>query len=109
MARIVTDKQLDEFLEFAQQVVDADYMEFAKNFDHPEIPVLSFSKVTGKTKYARIVSNNRSQSSSWAFVRLEDGDVLKAASFKAPALNYARGNIYDDAHGLASARWTSVQ
>ncbi len=35
--------------------------------------------------------------SAWAFLNTENGDVLKPASFKAPA-KHARGNIYD-AHG----------
>lgn len=36
------------------------------------------------------------------------GDVLKAASYRAPAI-HARGNIFDDKNGLAWMRWTGPE
>lgn len=56
----------------------------------------------GGRKYAKIVSVNSDgvSSSVFCFVNTENGDVLKAASWKAPAKG-ARGNIYDSANGLA--------
>lgn len=53
-----------------------------------------FSYKTGK-RYMKV---NRG-SSVHCFVDITNGDVLKAASWKAPA-KHARGNIYDDAYGL---------
>ena len=39
------------------------------------------------------------------FVDLENGDVLKAASWKVP-VKHARGNIFDDNNGLEMMNWT---
>jgi hypothetical protein len=40
------------------------------------------------------------------FVEKETGKVYKAASWKAPALNFPRGNIFDDKNGLGRASWS---
>lgn len=39
----------------------------------------------------------------YAFVRKADGAILKAASWKAPALNHARGFVTDEDYGLCNA------
>lgn len=50
-------------------------------------------------KYIKITKNNHG--SVWGFVVKEDGpkfrkgDILKAASWAAPATNHARGNVFD--------------
>lgn len=77
--------------------------------------VLEFGK-----KFARIVKtrNGRSES-SYGFVALVDGatskgltykvgDVFKAASYKAPALNFVRCNLMNPASFAGHVRWTSV-
>ena len=62
-------------------------------------------KVTEGRKYMKVVREN----SVAAFVLKEDykhfkkGDVLKAASWNAPALNRARGNVFE---GLYPMQWT---
>lgn len=118
----VTTEQLDDFLGYAQQVVDADYGVFAKGFTNPTPPILLLGCVTGKTKYARIYIDTGHQRMVWGFVCLVDndvlsprrltvlnpGDVLKANGWKAPAVNFARGNIYGPDHGLSGARWTGI-
>jgi len=48
-------------------------------------------------KFIKILSGG----SVWGFVNLthdkfEKGDILKAAGYNAPALNFARGNIFED-------------
>ena len=60
--------------------------------------ILTFSK--GK-KYIRIIAvpEMGAGKSAWAFINIENGDVLKVASWKAPAKK-ARGNIYDNKNGL---------
>ena len=56
-------------------------------------------------KYLKVLSDR----SVWGFVVLKDdakfkaGDILKAASYNAPARNKARGNILD---GGYSIQWT---
>lgn len=56
-------------------------------------------------KYDRIVSNG-SQRTVHSFVNRETGEVLKAASWKAPA-KHARGTIYGDADGYG-VTWTGA-
>ena len=57
-------------------------------------------------KYYKVVALNvyngkdvSTGGSAWAFINTENGDVLKPASWNAPA-KHARGNIYDDNNGL---------
>ena len=56
----------------------------------------------GGRKYAKLVTVNEDgkSSSAFCFVNTENGDVLKSASWSAPAKG-ARGNVYDDNNGLA--------
>lgn len=51
------------------------------------------------TRYVRVVKTiaGTSQRSVYCFVDRTNGDVLKAASWKAPA-KHARGNIFREAH-----------
>jgi hypothetical protein len=51
-------------------------------------------------KYIRVFSDNGSQRSVWGFINVGNnkfkvGDVLKASGWSQPALNSARGNLYD--------------
>ena len=67
----------------------------AEGFRHGYYEI-SLDRITGRTKYARIVKTTRpgTSRSVHCFVNLENGDILKAASWKAPA-RHARGNIFD--------------
>ena len=60
-----------------------------------EIPDLIISN-RGR-KYIKIILSN----SVWAFINKENGDILKPASWKAPA-KIARGNIFDEYKGMKS-------
>ena len=46
-------------------------------------------------------SNRPIRDSVWAFIDRTTGDVLKPASYKAPA-KHARGNIFDEKGGMGS-------
>ena len=53
-------------------------------------------------KYIKIISNDRDglNTSVWGFINksnsnFKEGDILKAAGWRAPALNKARGNLFD--------------
>jgi len=74
-----------------------DYQDFRENI-----------RPTGGRKYLKITKTMGNQEMVWGFVVREDGgkfrkgDILKAASWAAPALNKARGNIFED----YDVRWT---
>lgn len=115
MTRTVTTEQLDEFLGFAQQVSDASYFQFMP--DRMDMaPVLEFDNITARNKFARIWSGPKGMPNrgSWGFIVLGDtgkfaaGDVMKCDGWKKPALNFARGNIFDNAHGTERVKWTGV-
>ncbi len=90
---ITTDNDVIKFVAAAQEVVDAHYADSTLTN-----PVLTISN--GR-KYAKIICTAYSQSHVFCFVNRENGDVLKAASFKAPA-KHARGSIFADDFGASS-------
>lgn len=59
-------------------------------------------------KYLKVTKKLGSQTMVWGFIMKEDdgkfrkGDILKAASWSAPARNKARGNIFEQ----YDVRWT---
>ena len=95
------------FLDAAQQKVADDYAVWSKNStrpmgDGPKLDIMS------GPRYIRIVSVQHDQRSAFAFIDKTNGDVLYAASWKAPARNFARGNIFDEHRGVGRIRWTGV-
>ena len=52
-------------------------------------------------KFIKVVNNSGAQRLVHSFIVMEDGpkfkagDILKAASWNAPAKNYSRGNVFD--------------
>lgn len=83
----VTDADLDAWVAKVHDMRVADYK--AKNFRIP-VPPLTVEK--GR-KYARIVTNHTNQRLVFCFVDLRTGDILKSATWRAPA-KYPRGNIF---------------
>jgi hypothetical protein len=75
---------LQEFVAFCQDVVDT------KGIQTPFKKTLVVEK--GR-KYHKIVCTDVSSRSVFGFVDVESGDILKAATWKAPAKG-ARGNLY---------------
>jgi len=63
--------------------------------DHPPGPDLTITVKFGR-KYAKLLSNNGG--AAWGFVDMTTGDLLKAASWSAPA-KHARGNIASAEYG----------
>ncbi len=87
---MITDQEVKAFVAGCQKIIN----EYVPNKYVPKKRVLSFTK--GR-RYAKVVEEGRGV---FAFVDLETGDVLKAASWKAPA-KHARGNLKDKNQGLA--------
>ena len=87
------DKQ--KVIEFANRVQKMMNEYHQKHF--PMLPVPQISINWGR-KYAKIVRANP-QRSVYGFVNIETGEVLKAASWKAPA-KWARGNINNPDKGM---------
>lgn len=63
-----------------------------RNARFPTLPAPSVEISTGK-RFARIITKDGSSTSAYGFIDLTNGDLLKAASWKAPAM-HARGNIF---------------
>ena len=94
--------------------IKADYIKFCTSSGGKDLTgyyaetVANFDKNIGirkGQKYTKIIRDG----SVWGFVvnddgpRFKKGDILKAASWQAPATNSARGNIFDDDYSI---EWT---
>lgn len=89
----VTTPEFVAFLAGVKKVSD-DYMD--RVFPTLEKPQFEASQ---GGRYIKIISFRSSQRCVHCFVDTTNGDVLKSASWKAPAKG-ARGNIFDAANGL---------
>lgn len=90
----VSVAQLVAFVAACQALVVAYY---TKN--HPTLTPSTLTFEYGKgRRYARIIESRSgdicSGRSVFGFVDMRSGDLLKAASWKAPTLNFARGNVH---------------
>ena len=82
---------LDGFLKDCQQMLEEYYS--------TKFPTLSIPEVDVKEggKYYKVIKNQGAGGSYvWFFVDKEEGNIWKAASWKAPAKNFPRGNILTD-------------
>ena len=61
------------------------------------------------SKYVKVVKISAGGSRSvHSFVEKETGAIWKAASWKAPAKNFARGNVFDAGTYLNRLEWTGI-
>ena len=61
------------------------------------------------SKYVKVVKISSGGSRSvHSFVEKESGAIWKAASWKAPAKNFARGNVFDGSTYMGRLSWTGV-
>lgn len=75
---------------------------FLDNLQNVCPSLASISKLSYKVnkKYIKVMVNeNGKDCSVWAFINRTNGDVLKAASWNAPA-KHARGNVFDEWGGM---------
>ena len=85
----MVDERLPGWLDEAQQMMHDHY----HRVDMPnQVPELY---IAGGRKYIKIGRRCSGSNSVWCFIRAQDGAILKAASWKAPALNFTRGSIFD--------------
>lgn len=80
------EKHINEFVAHCQKIIDD-----AELFGNPSLSVRY-----GK-RYARIFKSSLVGNDGvvYGFIDLQNGDILKAASCKAPIKNFARGNVND--------------
>jgi hypothetical protein len=90
-----------------KDVIVADYARFLKDLDYPQDKFgVEFDE--GK-KYVKVVSISGGGSRSvFCFVEKENGNIWRAASWKAPARNFVRGNVFDQSTYADRIRWTGI-
>lgn len=90
------NEKLESFIEGCQKLINENYSINFKNLTHPVL------KLDGGKKYLRISlfrPDGTPDGGVYCFIDTTNGDVLKPASYKAPA-KHARGNIFDNWNGL---------
>ena len=85
----MVDERLPEWLKEAQEMFNQYYIKVDMVNQTP------FLYIAGGRKYIKIAKRSHGSNSVWCFIRAEDGAILKAATWKAPALNFKRGSIFD--------------
>jgi hypothetical protein len=86
--------RLDGFLSRVQNMLDSHYRK-----EYPNNPVPQVQAVTGR-RYVKVIRTVQGSGSVYCFIDRGNGDVLKPASYAAPA-KHARSNIYSDDYGLS--------
>ena len=84
----MVQEELPNFVARCQETINEHYAERLSNLTPPTL------EIWGGRKYIKIAKVDN-QTSVFCFVRAADGAILKAATWKAPALNYPRGSIFD--------------
>ena len=85
---MITEQEIQAFAERCREMISRYYAEHYPNNPREELTV-SMGK-----KYAKLI-----HSGAFAFVDLTTGDILKPATWSAPA-KHARGNIRDEWEGM---------
>lgn len=80
---------LEKLVAHVQKLQEKDAKQWAKQFPNSDRKAEKVSVEYAK-RYAKVKADGR----TWAFVDTTNGDILKPASWKAPA-KHARGNVYD--------------
>ncbi len=86
------EKKIDAFIERWQLLIDERNERLGYQWK------TTLSVMYGK-KYARVVTEDHGQRSAAAFINLENGDILKTATWAAPAKK-ARGNVDSSVYGM---------
>ena len=85
----------------------ADYAKFLKEIDG-SVDKFGVEFEIG-SKYVKIVTISGGGSRSvHSFVEKGDGNIWRAASWKAPARNFVRGNVYNISSYEKRVQWTGI-
>ena len=90
-----------------KDVIVADYAKFLKEIECSKDKFgIEFE---AGSKYVKVVSISGGGSRSvHCFVEKANGNILRAASWKSPARNFIRGNVFDQASYINRVRWTGI-
>jgi len=101
------DQAVKEFIDFARDVLKNHYEKLDNEGSKPGGKWFYYLEPQNGSKYVKLISGSNifppdsklqpkdfSQRIVWAFIDKTNGDILKPASFNAPA-KHARGNIFD--------------
>ena len=93
--------RVEGYVSAAQYVTDKHFAENYKNLDPPELTI-----VTSGTRYVKVFKTEKNDKERgrngciFAFIDRTNGDILKPATYKAPA-KHARGNVFDADYGIS--------
>ena len=98
---IVSDNTPELLKWFAACIKLCEDYKVANGYD--KVPSMAAEKlvISQGTRYVKISRIGPSVNAVWAFVDRESGDVLKPATWRAPA-KHARGNIFDPQGGMGT-------
>jgi hypothetical protein len=101
------------FDRYAKHIVDNYYSWRGNRAVYKDAPEMPFNvSFEPGSKYIRVVTDSHGHRSSHSFIatanagKWPEGTILKCASWKAPAQNFARGNIFDETHPRVT--WTGA-
>ena len=89
-------ERLTGYVDMIQNKMNAYWEQSGFTFADPDNITVDYGN-----KYARVVHQNGVQRSVHTFVNMINGDILKSGSWKAPAPNGVRGNIFEDDFGAS--------
>ena len=109
-------------IEKVLEVMKADYREWATGVGKSGLNMTKARaeyddglNVTEGSRYFRIISNRQGHLHVLGFIvkaghpKFKEGDLLMAASWNAPAKNFARGNVFDEeSFKTGSVHWTGI-
>ena len=86
------EQKIDKFIELWQLLIDERNERLGFKWK------TTLTVMYGK-KYARVVTEDHGQRSATGFINLENGDILKTATWASPA-KHARGNVDSSVYGM---------
>jgi hypothetical protein len=95
---LLMEKRLNEYVAMVQKKMNAYWERHGFTFAPPDTITVEMGRKNAKVVK---VSDEGHSKSVHTFVNMETGDILKAGSWKAPAPNGVRGNIFAEDRGAS--------